>query len=124
MPSNGPQPQQFRFIVGIVLFMLGLVLLLTTLSFSLPDELWKYLPVPFVLLGLFALVRPTRHLDRIGGLWVLTVGVYLIICMFGLFGLTWWTAWPVYIIALGITVMLEHEGCVCTQRRPRSEGDA
>jgi energy-converting hydrogenase Eha subunit A len=111
MPENNipPPPRQRRFIFGIVLFMLGLTLLALNLGVNLPWHLWKYFPVPLIALGIWGMVLPSRYLDRVGGLWLLAVGLYSLIGVFGLFGLSWWNAWPIYVIAAGVSIMIDRE---------------
>lgn len=100
-----------RLALGIMLLCIGVALLALNLGVHLPWNLWKYFPVVLIALGAWGLVSPSPSLDRIGGLWILAIGVYCLISVFGLFGLSWWSAWPVYVIATGVSVMLDRDAC-------------
>jgi hypothetical protein len=91
---------------GIALMLAGSYLLISNLGFSLPFALWHFLPVPFVVAGVWGLSFPNRHLNRAGGAWSLGIGVYLACGFFNVFGLGWGTAWPVFIIGLGLAIIL------------------
>lgn len=124
MPEKRSSPHQPGLLIGIILVSLGGVLLALKLGVALPWNLWKYFPVPIIALGVWGLVQPNRFIDRMGGLWALAVGVYALIGSFKLFGLDWWSAWPVYVIAAGFTVMFDHD---CGARRGhgrRADGDS
>lgn len=110
------------FIIGIILLMLGGVLLALNFGLNIPSHIWKYFPVLLIASGIWGLVHPTRHLDRVGGLWLLAAGVYCLISAFNLFGLSWFSAWPVYVIAMGFSVMIEDDSRRCFGRHSRSGG--
>jgi hypothetical protein len=103
-----------HFVLGVILLGIGATLLALNLGFDIPWHLWKYFPVPMIAFGLWGILSPGRDLDRIGGLWLLTNGVYCLISVFGLFGLGWGTAWPVYIVALGLSILSKQDsGLFC-----------
>ncbi|HEU4655569.1 MAG TPA: hypothetical protein VFS47_16395 [Steroidobacteraceae bacterium] len=112
-----------HFVLGIILLCFGGVLLALNLGLDVPWHLWKYFPVPMIAFGLWGILSPGRDLDRIGGLWLLTNGVYCLIGMFQLFGLGWGTAWPIYIITLGITVLARQDGGFVCCKLDRKEQD-
>jgi cell wall-active antibiotic response 4TMS protein YvqF len=103
-----------HFVLGVILLCIGVVLLALNLGFDIPWHLWKYFPIPMIAFGLWGILSPGRDLDRIGGLWLLTNGVYCLIGVFQLFGLGWSTAWPIYIVTAGVAVLAKHDGAfVC-----------
>ena len=91
-----------RLVLGIFLLGLGALMLAINLGYGLPLSGWKYFPVPLIVLGLWGLIAPNRHLNRTGGVWWLATGLYCLIGVFGLFGLGWGTAWPIFVIAAGL----------------------
>ncbi len=109
--AENNSPQQPRFIIGIILLALGGVLLALNLGFHIPSQVWRYFPVLLIASGVWGLVNPTRYLDRVGGLWLLAAGLYCLISVFNLFGLSWWSAWPVYVIAAGVSIMIDTRSC-------------
>jgi len=103
-------------VLGIFLLGLGAVMLAINLGYGLPLGWWQYFPVPLIVLGLWGLIAPSRHLDRSGGVWLLATGIYCVIGVFGLFGLGWGGAWPIFVIAAGLSFILRRGHC---QARPR-----
>jgi hypothetical protein len=98
-----------NFVTGVILLCAGGLLLALNLGLDIPWYLWKYFPVPMIAFGLWGILSPGRNLDRIAGLWLLTNGLYCLISVFGLFGLGWATAWPIYIVTLGISVLARQD---------------
>ncbi|MFO7304355.1 MAG: DUF5668 domain-containing protein [Gammaproteobacteria bacterium] len=131
MSEKNDSPPSARLVVGIVLFTLGGVLLATNLGARLPWHLWEYFPLLLIALGVWGLVRPSRSFDRSGGLWMLAAGVYALISVFNVYGLSWTTAWPIFVIAAGISVIFDldrrcagrHPGH-CGRRSSNHEGSA
>jgi hypothetical protein len=95
-----------RLVLGIFLLLLGAFLLALNLGVQVPWDLWEYFPFVLVALGLWGLIRPTPHIDRPGGVWLLATGLYCLIGMFHWFGLGWATAWPIFIVATGVGLMV------------------
>jgi len=114
--NQAPKRGRSRLALGIILLMLGASLLALNLGVTLPWHLWKYFPVPLIALGIWGIVSPSRQLDRIGGVWLLANGLYCLIGVFKLFGLGWSSAWPIYIVAAGIAVMMQDERRTCAHR--------
>jgi len=81
-------------------------MLAVNLGYEIPTGWWRYFPVPLIALGLWGLVLPTRHLDRSGGIWLLATGLYCLVGVFNLFGLGWGTAWPIFVIASGLSFLV------------------
>lgn len=92
-------------VAGIILILLGGLLLALNLGLSLPLDLWQYWPFLLIAPGVVGVLAPSRHLSRSGGIWLLASGIYCEIGMTGLFGLGWFSAWPIFIIAYGLEVI-------------------
>lgn len=103
-PNSHPSGRS-RLAFGVILLILGVMLLALNLGVSWPWHLWKYFSIPFIAFGLWGIVSPSRHLDRVGGIWLLAVGLFCLIGTFGLFGLGWGSAWPIFIIASGFSLI-------------------
>jgi hypothetical protein len=99
-----------RLVLGVFLLALGGLMLAINLGYQLPIAWWRYFPVPLIALGVWGLVLPSRHLDRSGGIWLLATGVYCLIGVFGLFSLGWGSAWPIFVIAAGLSFMVRDVG--------------
>jgi hypothetical protein len=94
-----------HLVFGIVLLLLGTAMLLMNLGYQLPAAVWSYYPLPLILLGLWGLIHPTRHLNRSGACWLLAAGIYCLVSTFQLFGLNWGLAWPIFVIAGGLSMI-------------------
>lgn len=107
MQEVGPNRQQHRspLVLGICLILLGASLLVLNLGWRLPFSLWQYWPFALIALGLVAIAAPSRHLSRIGGIWLIATGIYCEIGVTELFGLGWLSAWPIFIMAYGVEVI-------------------
>jgi hypothetical protein len=91
-----------RLVLGLFLLALGGLMLAINLGYQLPIAWWRFFPVPLIALGVWGLVLPSRHLDRSGGVWLLATGLYCLVGVFGVMGLGWGTAWPIFVIAAGL----------------------
>src|SRR5690606_30757065 len=111
-------------LLGIILISFVGLLLGLELGVTLPWRLWKYFTVPLNVIGLCGLVYLNRFVVRMSGLWFLTAGIYCLIGQFKLFGLDWWSAWPVYVIAAGIAVMIDRSPHICSRHGQRNDGEA
>ena len=63
-------------------------------------------------------------LDRSGGVWLLATGIYCVIGVFGLFGLGWGGAWPIFVIAAGLSFILRRGHCTARQPDLPPRGEA
>jgi Na+/H+-dicarboxylate symporter len=102
--------------LGVILLCIGAVLLALNLGLDVPWHLWKYFPIPMIAFGLWEMLTPAHDSNRVRGLGMLTHGIYCLISVFGLFGLGWATAWPIYIVSLGIAVLARQDfSLFCTR---------
>jgi hypothetical protein len=104
--SDNPGGRRSPLIMGLVLIVIGAVLLALNLGWGLPLALWDFWPVFLIIPGLVAIVTPSRHLTRSGGVWLLAWGVYCQISTIGFAGLGWFSAWPVFVIAYGLDIVV------------------
>lgn len=100
------RPRRSRLVMGIFLLVLGGLLLAVNLGYGLPVGWWQYLPVLLIGFGLWGLILPNRHLDRVGGVWMLATGVYFLLGIFDWWDLGWSGAWPIFVIAAGFGFIL------------------
>jgi hypothetical protein len=95
-----------RLAFGLVLLLVGGIMLASNLGYVVPRDLWSYWPWVLVALGCLQFVWPGNMRDRLGGFWLLIVGAWGLINTYELFGLTWGTSWPIFVIAAGLRVVL------------------
>ncbi|MFC4309967.1 hypothetical protein ACFPN2_12825 [Steroidobacter flavus] len=113
------RPRRSRLVVGIFLLVLGGLLLAVNLGYGLPAGWWQWLPWALVVIGAVGLVVPTRHMDRVGGVWMVATGVYFLASIHNWWGLGWGGAWPVFVIAAGLGFILHRHD----DRLPPSSGN-
>jgi hypothetical protein len=94
-----------HLVLGLFLLLIGGVLLAANLGFGIPWGILLYWPFLLLGVGLLGLVAPSRHLSRSSGMWLFVSGLYCQIGMTHWFGLGWWNAWPVFVIAAGIDLI-------------------
>jgi len=92
---------------GAFFLLLGGVLLAGSLGVEIPVRVWNGWPFLLIALGAVRLLSPGRGDRRSGGLWLLIAGLYGWIGTWGLFGLTWSTAWPIFVIGVGLQLVLQ-----------------
>jgi hypothetical protein len=115
--SNEQRPQQpSNLVFGIILLVIGAGLLLGYFGWGDVLELRNYYPVLLLTLGVWGLIRPSRHLDRSAAVWVLGSGIYCLFGVYDLLGLGWGGAWPIFIIAAGVSVILHRHDSFCAGR--------
>ena len=111
-----------RFIWGIALLILGAYFLAINIGVAIPHELWEYWPALPLVFGLLQLAWPGSLRERLGGIFLASIGVYGFVSTFEMFGLNWGTAWPIMLVAIGLRIVIggmlgEH------RRESRRDGD-
>lgn len=113
------RPRRSRLVMGIFLLVLGGLLLAVNLGYGLPPGWWQYLPWALVAIGVVGLIVPTRHMDRVGGIWMVATGLYFLTGIHNWWGLSWSGAWPIFVIAAGLGFILHRHD----DRLPPSSGN-
>jgi hypothetical protein len=103
------RPRRSRLVVGIFLLVLGGLLLAVNLGYGLPVGWWQFLPWALIALGVLGLILPTRHMDRVGGVWMMATGLYFLTGINNWWGLGWGGAWPIFVIAAGLGFILHRQ---------------
>jgi hypothetical protein len=96
-----------RLVLGLFLLTIGGLLLADHLGFEVPGRIWSYWPFLLLGLGLVKLLWPGEPADRRGGYWLLVVGLWGLVNVFGLFGLDWSSSWPLFLVAVGLLMVFE-----------------
>jgi len=108
-----------RLVFGAFLVGLGCLLLADNLGFAVPHGLWSYWPFLLIALGAVKMLWPGDADERGGGYWILVSGIYCWISSWGLYGLHWGSAWPIFLLAGGLGIFVRGLG-----RRPAVEGSS
>ena len=107
MSENKSYQWRRQVIWGLLLMLFGLVLLLDQLDVFDIKRLWHYWPLLLVVVGLNKMIGYPTARDFTSGLWITFVGLWLFVTFEGLFGLTFYNSWPIFIIVSGITMLVE-----------------
>jgi len=111
---NEPNPtfsrrRRSHLVLGVFLLLVGGILLAANLGYGIPWHILLYWPVLLMAVGVVGLVAPSRHMHRSTGLWLFASGLYWQIGLTHWFGLSWWSAWPIFLIATGIDLIFFKE---------------
>jgi len=104
-------------VIGVFLVGLGGLLFADNLGYEIPGGLWNYWPFLLIGLGAVKMLWPGDGDEREGGYWILVSGLYCWISSWELYGLHWGTAWPIFLLAVGLGMVFR--GLL---RRPAVEG--
>jgi hypothetical protein len=89
---------------GMILIVLGVLFLLDRLRMAdFGDVIGNYWPMILVTIGV---IKMWRRETIWGGLWLVTIGVWLQLVTLHLFGLTYGNSWPLILIALGAGIIV------------------
>jgi len=93
-------------ILGGALILAGLALLAERAGVVDIGVVWEHWPlIPIVVGAAGLLFAPSG--ERWGGFWLLVSGLYCAIGVWNPFGLSWGSAWPIFLVAVGIQMLVE-----------------
>lgn len=104
-PIQPSRRRRSHLVLGLFLLLIGGILLAANLGYGIPWSLLLYWPLLLMGVGILGLIAPNRHLRRSSGMWLFVSGLYCQIGMTHWFGLGWWNAWPLFVIAAGIDLI-------------------
>ena len=91
-----------RLTSGLILVVLGGLFLFSELGILDAEPLARYWPLVLIALGSAKLLQPGKPArGRSSGAWLLAVGIWCLINTLELFGLTWGTSWPLFLVFVG-----------------------
>jgi hypothetical protein len=107
-----------RLIWGLFLIAIGALLLAVNLGVEVPHGVWNYWPFLVIAMGAAKMLFGGDRGGGGGGFWLVLGGLYGWISIWNVWGLTWGTAWPIFVIAGGLSVLLKP----ALSRRGRHDG--
>ena len=96
-----------RMVLGLYLLLMGGLVLAVNLGYEIPGELWSYWPFLLLGLGTVMLIWPGKRDEGRNGFWLLVTGTYGLLGVFRPFGLSWGSAWPIFLIAYGVLLVYD-----------------
>lgn len=108
-PARTEDRSAWHAILGVALILGGLALLASRADWLDLGPIWRWWPLVLIGLGLSKLAFD-RPEERSGGIWLLAAGLYCGIGVWEPYGLSWATGWPVMIVALGASFLLDGSG--------------
>lgn len=99
-----------RLVFGVFLMLVGGLLVADNLGVDVPADVWSYWPFLLIGLGLVRLAFEEGD-GRAGGYWLLIAGIYGWLSVFRVAGLHWGSAWPVFLLAAGLWIVIGRSVC-------------
>jgi predicted membrane protein len=99
-----------KFVVGVFLVLMGVVLALDQLGLVQADHLLRFWPAALIILGLVMLQRGERQ-GALRALVLIVVGGWLLLNTLGLVSLDLWGfIWPLLLVFFGARIMMRSQG--------------
>jgi len=111
-----------RLVFGAFLMAVGGLLIADNLGLGVPADVWSYWPFLLIGLGITKLAFD-RGDGRGGGYWLLVAGIYGWLSVFRIAGLEWGTAWPVFVLAGGLWILIGRAVCGTPPKRLEEKSD-
>lgn len=111
-----------RLIWGLFLIAIGGMLLAANLGVDLPHRVWNYWPFLLIAMGAARMLFVRDRESAGDGFWLVLGGLYGWISIWNVGGLTWGTAWPIFVIAGGLSVLLRPALLRCGRGQSQATG--
>jgi uncharacterized membrane protein HdeD (DUF308 family) len=105
MTEHQPSPPLHKAVWGVILIGLGALFMLDQFDLFEIDELWRFWPVILIVIGAVQIISPRRDRRSNSGPTLLLIGIVSLVVSLEMFGLSWYSAWPLYIIAGGMAMI-------------------
>lgn len=93
---------------GIVLIVLGSFFMLDRLDMINAREYYQYWPGLIALAGVICVVRAKQLSEVLNGFMQIGIGAWLYAVTQHMFGLTWSNSWPLFVIAVGVSMVIKY----------------
>src|SRR5262245_35172158 len=94
-----------QLVAGAALVLAGVAAFLANLDLLELGAVWRYWPLVLIAVGINKLIQPEDKKSTDEGIWICTIGAWLLISNLKLFGLGYGKSWPLLILAIGISIV-------------------
>ncbi len=112
-----------RLVFGAFLMLVGGLLIADNLGFDVPVSVWSYWPFLLIALGAVKLLAGPGD-GREGGFWMVLAGVYGWVSIFRVAGLSWGSAWPIFLLGAGLWIAAGRYVCSAGGAAIKEKSDA
>jgi hypothetical protein len=103
---------------GLVLIAVGVVFLLERMDLVDVGSVWHYWPLLVVASGVNQTIGYPSAREFSNGLWTVFIGLWLFAVFEGIFGLSFFNSWPLFLLMAGLQMILRP---VLDRRFPHSK---
>lgn len=96
----------WRAVIGSAFILAGIAMLADRIGLVDVGSVWNYWPLIPIGVGAIGLAV-SRPSEWSGPFWMLMGGIYCAVSYWGLLGLGWATAWPIFLVAAGLVMLVE-----------------
>lgn len=108
--ANDGRRNATRLVFGAFLMLVGGLLLADNLGVDVPVSVWSYWPFLLIAMGAVKLALGPGD-AREGGFWMVLAGLYGWVSVFRIAGLTWGSAWPIFLLGAGVWIAIGRVLC-------------
>jgi predicted membrane protein len=120
MPPDTRRVVTPRFVLGVILVLMGIALTLDQLGVVPAHHLMRFWPAALIVLGLSILQRGRRR-GAVTGVVLVIAGTWLLLNTLGLVSLNLWEfLWPLILVVIGARIMMRSQRDSSEDQRPPS----
>jgi hypothetical protein len=94
-----------QLVAGAALLLAGVAAFLANVDLVELGAVWRYWPLVLIAVGVNKFIQPADKKTTDEGIWICTIGAWLLISNLRLFGLGYSKSWPLLILAIGISIV-------------------
>lgn len=93
---------------GIILIVLGSFFMLDRLDMINARDYYQYWPGLIALAGVICVVRAQQLSEVLNGFMQIGIAAWLYAVTQRMYGLTWSNSWPLFVIAVGVSIVIKY----------------
>ena len=94
-----------QLLVGSLFVLAGIALLLENQEIINVGPIWRYWPLLVIAFGIAKFFRATTREEQGSGLSFTIIGLWFLVSVLELWGLTWHETWPAVFVAFGVSLV-------------------